>query len=165
LMEGVIKRGTGTRLLALDRPFAGKTGTTSGPKDVWFVGGTQDLVAGLYMGYDNPRDLGGYAQGGTTAAPIWLQFGEAALKDAPKLPFIIPAGVRMVRVERRSGKRVYGAWPTSEPKAAVIWEAFKPESEPRRTGSVGSATDDKAGGTTRRVRSDAEFMSNSGGIY
>jgi penicillin-binding protein 1A len=60
---------------------------------------------------------------------------------------------------------VYGAWPTSEPKAAVIWEAFKPESEPRRTGTVGGAVDGKAGGTTRRVRSDAEFMSNSGGIY
>jgi penicillin-binding protein 1A len=165
LMEGVITRGTGMHLLALNRPLAGKTGTTSGPKDVWFVGGTQDLVAGLYMGYDNPRDLGGYAQGGTVAAPIWLQFGQAVLKDAPKLPFVIPSGVRMVRVERRSGKRVFGAWPTSEPKAAVIWEAFKPESEPRRTGSVAGAGDGKAGGPTRRVRSDAEFMKNAGGIY
>ncbi len=166
LMEGVILRGTGTKLLSLERPMAGKTGTTSGPKDVWFVGGTQDLVAGLYMGYDKPRNLGGYVQGGTVAAPIWRDFGAIALKDAAKLPFNIPAGVRMVRVDRRSGKKVFGTWPGSEPKAAVIWEAFKPDSEPRRTGSV--AGDEGAAGkarVTRRVRSDAEFMRNSGGIY
>ncbi len=164
LMEGVVQRGTGTRLLALERPFAGKTGTTSGPKDVWFVGGTQDLVAALYMGYDNPRNLGGYVQGGTVAAPIWVDFGKKALADAPKLPFIIPPGVRMVRIERRSGKRVFGAWPTTEAKAAVIWEAFKPDSEPRRTGTVAGASSGSAG-PTRRVRSDAEFMKNTGGIY
>lgn len=163
LMEGVITRGTGTELLKLDRPMAGKTGTTSGPRDVWFVGGTQQLVAGLYLGYDKPRDMGGYVQGGTVAAPIWRQFGELALKDAPKLPFTIPAGVRMVRVDRRSGKRVYGAWPGTENKAAVIWEAFKPDSEPRRVGGAPGAKSVQAGG--RRVRSDADFMRNSGGIY
>jgi penicillin-binding protein 1A len=165
LMEGVVTRGTGTRLPALDRPFAGKTGTTSGPRDVWFVGGTQDLVAGLYMGYDKPRDMGGYVQGGTVAAPIWLDFGKVALKDAPKLPFNIPAGVRMVRVDRRSGKRVYGVWPTSEAKAAVIWEAFKPDSEPRRTGTISGSDGKGRTAAPRRVRSDAEFMRNSGGIY
>ena len=166
LMEGVISRGTGTKLLSLDRPLAGKTGTTSGPKDVWFVGGTQDLVAGLYMGYDKPRNLGGYVQGGTVAAPIWRDFAAIALKDAAKLPFNIPAGVRMVRVDRRSGKKVFGAWPGNEPKAAVIWEAFKPDSEPRRVGSVagGAGTGSKSA-APRRVRSDAEFMRNSGGIY
>jgi penicillin-binding protein 1A len=164
LMEGVVTRGTGTALLPLNRPLAGKTGTTSGPKDVWFVGGTQDLVAGLYLGYDTPRDLGGATQGGTTAAPIWRQFGETVLKDAPKLPFVIPPGIRMVRIDRRSGKRVFGVWPTSEEKKSpVIWEAFKPESEPRR---VGSSSEAFGGGPTgRRVRSDAEFMRNSGGIY
>ncbi|NJC07743.1 penicillin-binding protein 1A [Polymorphobacter fuscus] len=161
LMEGVVSRGTGTELLKLDRPFAGKTGTTNGPRDVWFVGGTQQIVAGLYLGYDNPRNMGGYVQGGTVAAPIWRQFGELALKDAPKLPFNIPAGVRMVRVDRRSGKRVYGVWPGTENKPAVIWEAFKPDSEPRRTGGS-AARDDARGG---RVRSDADFMRNSGGIY
>ena len=167
MMEGVIQRGTGTGLLALDRPLAGKTGTTSGPKDVWFVGGTQQLVAGLYMGYDTPRDLGGFAQGGTVALPIWRKFGELALKDAPKLPFNIPAGVRMVRVDRRSGRRVYGTWPAlgqgSEAKPAVIWEAFKADNEPRRIAGNGrsTATDGRGG----RVRSDADFMRNSGGIY
>ncbi|WP_310497322.1 penicillin-binding transpeptidase domain-containing protein, partial [Sandarakinorhabdus sp.] len=161
MMEGVIQRGTGTALMPLGRPLAGKTGTTSGPNDVWFVGGTQDLVAGLYLGFDKPRSLGGYAQGGTVAAPIWRQFGEIALKDAPKLPFVIPPGVRMVRIDRRSGKRVFGEWPTDEPKPAVIWEAFKPESEPRRTGKVGAYAA-RGGG---RVTSDADFLEQEGGIY
>jgi penicillin-binding protein 1A len=163
MMEGVIQRGTGTGLLSLDRPLAGKTGTTSGPKDVWFVGGTQQLVAGLYMGYDNPRNLGGFAQGGTVALPIWRKFGELALKDAPKLPFVIPSGVRMVRVDRRSGKRVYGTWPGNDNKPAVIWEAFKPDSEPRRTGGGRRAAITGLGGG--KVRSDADFMRNEGGIY
>ncbi len=164
LMEGVVQRGTAVGLLPLDRPLAGKTGTTSGPTNVWFIGGTPDLVAGLYMGYDRPRSMGGYAQGGTIALPIWRQFAEATLKDAPKTPFVIPPGIRMVRVDRRSGKRVFGGSPSEETKATVIWEAFKPDSEPRRTGSATDTATAK-GGPVRRVRSDAEFLKNAGGIY
>lgn len=161
MMEGVVTRGTAVRLRALERPLAGKTGTTSGPKDAWFVGGTQDLVAGLYLGYDNPRDLGNYVQGGNTAGPIWLDFAKVALKDAEKRPFVVPPGVRMVRVDRRSGKRVFDEWPEEEqPKSRVIWEAFKPDSEPRRE----SAKEGERG-PGARVWSDAEFLSNSGGIY
>ena len=163
LMEGVVQRGTAVGLLPLDRPLAGKTGTTSGPTNVWFIGGTPDLVAGLYMGYDRPRSMGGYAQGGTIALPIWRQFAEKVLKDAPKTPFVIPPGIRMVRVDRRSGKRVFGGDPSEETKAAVIWEAFKPDSEPRRTGSAGGGAGAKA--APKRVRSDAEFLRNAGGIY
>ena len=165
LMEGVVLRGTAVRLADMDRPLAGKTGTTTGPTNVWFVGGTPDLVAGLYLGYDKPRNLGGYAQGSSIAVPIWKDFGVKVLKDAPKLPFVIPPGVRMVRVERRSGKRVFGAWPTDDPKAAVIWEAFKPDSEPRRTGSVSGNSGSRSAAAPRAVRSDAEFMRNTGGIY
>ena len=162
VMEGVIQRGTGTALAVLNRPLAGKTGTTNGPNDVWFVGGTPDIVAGLYLGYDQPRSLGSYAQGGTTAAPIWRQWGQAALKDWPILPFAVPAGVRMVRVDRRSGQRVFGIWPDAGPRPAVIWEAFKPDSEPRRIGRAEDALARRSGG---RVRSDAEFLEAEGGIY
>ncbi|HEX8442241.1 MAG TPA: PBP1A family penicillin-binding protein [Allosphingosinicella sp.] len=134
ILEGVVERGTATRLRALNRPLFGKTGTTSGPRDVWFVGGTPEVVAGIYVGYDKPRSLGGAAQGGRIAAPIFQQWAAAALKDMPKVPFRAPAGTRMVRVDRRSGRKVFGVFPTSaDPKAAVIWEAFKPESEPKRT--------------------------------
>ncbi len=162
VMEGVIQRGTGTALAVLNRPLAGKTGTTNGPNDVWFVGGTPDIVAGLYLGYDQPRSLGNAAQGGTTAAPIWRQWGQVALKDWPTLPFAIPAGVRMVRVDRRSGQRVFGIWPDPGPRPAVIWEAFKPDSEPRRIERAEDVLARRAGG---RVRSDAEFLESEGGIY
>jgi penicillin-binding protein 1A len=134
ILEGVVERGTATRLRALQRPLFGKTGTTSGPRDVWFVGGSAQVVAGIYVGYDKPRSLGGAAQGGRIAAPIFQQWAAAALKDMEKLPFRAPQGIRMVRIDRRSGRRVFGTFPsTSDPKPAVIWEAFKPESEPKRT--------------------------------
>jgi penicillin-binding protein 1A len=136
MLEGVVERGTATILRDLNRPLFGKTGTTTGPTNVWFIGGSQQVVAGVYMGFDNPRPMGGYAQGGTLAAPIFRQFARTAFEGMPVVPFRAPAGIRMVRVDRRSGRRVQGSWPTDDPRAAVIWEAFKPESEPRR--SVGS---------------------------
>jgi penicillin-binding protein 1A len=134
ILEGVVERGTATVLRDLNRPLFGKTGTTSGPTNVWFVGGTPDVVAGVYLGYDRPRSMGGYAQGGRIAAPVFKQFAQIAFKDAPKTPFVAPSGIRMVRVDRVSGKRVFGTFPTSEdPKSSVIWEAFQPETEPRRS--------------------------------
>lgn len=167
MMEGVIQRGTATVLRPLGVPIAGKTGTTTGPKDVWFVGGTPNMVAGLYIGHDRPRNLGGI-QGGTFAAPIWKQFYTTAFKDNPPEPdpFIAPTGVRMVRVDRRSGQRVYGTWPGMDPKAGVIWEAFKAESEPRRI--YRTADDLKALQPVQpkaRVKSDSEFLRQQGGIY
>jgi len=134
IMTGVIERGTATVLRDLDRPLFGKTGTTSGPTNVWFVGGTPDIVAGVYMGYDQPRPMGHAAQGGRIAAPIFKQWAQNALKDQPKVPFVAPAGIRWVRIDRASGKRVYGVFPTTEdPKSSVIWEAFQPQTEPRRS--------------------------------
>jgi penicillin-binding protein 1A len=167
MMEGVIQRGTATVLRPLGVPIAGKTGTTTGPKDVWFVGGTPTMVAGLYIGHDRPRNLGGL-QGGTFAAPIWKQFYQKAFADSePEAdPFIAPAGVRMVRVDRRSGQRVYGTWPGMEPKAGVIWEAFKADSEPRRI--YRTAEDLKAlqpAQPKARVKSDSDFLRQQGGIY
>jgi len=132
IAEGVIQRGTATVLRDLDRPMFGKTGTNSGPTDVWFIGGTPQMIGGVYIGYDTPSPLGGYAQGGTIAAPIFKEFALKAYDGMEKIPFRAPEGIRMVRIDRASGKPVFGAWPTSDPKADVIWEAFKPESEPRR---------------------------------
>ncbi len=167
ITEGVIQRGTATVLRDLNRPIMGKTGTSTGPTNVWFIGGTPQLIAGLYIGYDKPSSLGGYAQGGTLAAPIFKQFAQKAYEGMPVLPFRAPPGVRMVRVDRASGKQVYGAWPGDDPKASVIWEAFKPESEPRRT--VARATDT---GPTRDknkqrgdTQNDSDFLQRQGGIY
>jgi len=134
IMTGVVERGTATILRDLGRPMFGKTGTTSGPTNVWFVGGTPDVIGGVYLGYDQPRSLGGAAQGGRVAAPIFKQFAQIAYKDVPPVPFVAPAGIRMVRIDRNSGRRVFGTFPVQEdPKSAVIWEGFKPETEPRRS--------------------------------
>jgi penicillin-binding protein 1A len=166
MLEGVVERGTATRLNTLGVPIMGKTGTTTGPKDVWFVGGTPEIVAGLYLGYDQPQNLGGWVQGGNVAVPIWRDWYTEAVAEAERTdtPFLAPAGIRMVRIDRRSGRKVFGAWPSDAPKAAVIWEAFKPETEPRRI--VGPPPPRAiAAGVGRTIRTDSDFLAEQGGLY
>ena len=173
MLEGVVQRGTAVQLRDMNRPLFGKTGTTSGPTNVWFVGGSPDLIAGLYMGFDQPRNMGGYVQGSTHAVPIFKAFATKAMADMPIVPFRAPPGIRLIRIERMSGKRVYGAWPTDDPKSPVIWEAFKPESEPRRTIrrdelEAQKKLEDKAlSGDAGRSgqRRDSDFLQREGGIY
>lgn len=132
MLRGAVSRGTATVLNPLGLPLFGKTGTTTGPKDVWFIGGTQQMIAGAYVGFDQPRNMGGYAFGGTISAPIIKSLIEKTRAKWSDLPPVAPQGVRMVRVDRRSGKRVLDGWPTDDPKSAIIWEAFKPDTEPER---------------------------------
>jgi penicillin-binding protein 1A len=165
IMEGVIQRGTAVVLRDLDRPMFGKTGTTSGPTNVWFVGGTPDIVAGVYIGYDQPRSLGGAAQGGRISAPIFKQWAQIALVDQPKVPFVAPNGIRWVRVDRATGKRVYGMFPMVEdPKAPVIWEAFQPQTEPRRSyrGAQGDPYGDQNQQAASRARLAAQQRAQAG---
>jgi len=133
MLEGVVQRGTATLLKDMGRPMFGKTGTTTGPTNVWFVGGTANLVSGVYLGYDQPRNMGGYAQGGSTAAPIFKQFAKNAIPTIAEKPFVAPQGTRLVRVDRQTGKRVYGNWPGQSLEGSVIWEAFAAETEPKRS--------------------------------
>ena len=167
----MIQRGTAVVLRDLNRPLMGKTGTTSGPTDVWFVGGSPQMLAGLYMGYDTPTNLGGYAQGGTMAAPIFKEFAIPAYKDLEKLPFTAPAGIRMVRIDRASGKPVYGVWPGNDPLSPVIWEAFKPESEPQRRRREAEAGQAEAKAVEKKAApqadnpGDSDFLQREGGIY
>jgi penicillin-binding protein 1A len=170
IMEGVILRGTAQVLRDLNRPLFGKTGTTTGPTNVWFIGGTPQIVAGAYMGFDHPRPMGGYAQGGTLVAPIFKQFALAALKDQPAIPFRAPAGIRMIRIDRHSGQKVFGEWPGDDPKSPVIWEAFKPESEPRRAVrrdefAAAPRVATRAVPGAAQQRRDSDFLQNQGGIY
>ena len=128
MLEGVVNRGTGTAVKAVGKPLAGKTGTTNEGRDVWFMGFSPDLVAGVYLGFDQPRSLGEKATGGRYAAPIFRDFMMEALKNEPATPFRVPPGIRLVRVDYYSGER-------AAPGAGkVIWEAFKPGTEP--TGHV-----------------------------
>ncbi len=176
MLEGVVQRGTATRLRDIDLPLFGKTGTTNGPTNAWFVGGTPDIVAGVYVGFDQPRDLGGWVQGGNTAAPIFKEFVLATMDHWSKQPAVAPAGIRMVRIDRRSGKRVFDQWPSSDPLSPVIWEAFKPDTEPpreTRQDRVASLRDEllalirrgqgeQAGSSEGRPN---DFVEEQGGIY
>lgn len=132
MLQGVVTRGTAVRLRSLNLPIFGKTGTSTGPTNAWFVGGSPNLVAGTYVGFDRPRSLGGWVQGGNTAAPIFKDFVELTRKRWTPEEFVAPPGVLMVKVDRRSGKRVFEGTPSDDAKAAIIWEAFKPDTEPPR---------------------------------
>jgi penicillin-binding protein 1A len=165
IMEGVVKRGTAKVLRDLGRPLFGKTGTNTGPTSVWFVGGSADLVGGVYVGYDKPRSMGGHAQGGTVAAPIFRQFAQMAMKDMPVVPFKVAPGIRMMPIDRRSGRKVFGVWPSdTEYTPAVIWEAFKPATEPKRTIGKPQAVAAQPQ-TPPRIRNDSDFLQATGGIY
>jgi penicillin-binding protein 1A len=124
MLEGVVLRGTGTAVKAVGKPLAGKTGTTNESRDVWFMGFSPDLVAGVYLGFDQPRSLGKKATGGRYASPIFRDFMMEALKDKPATPFRVPPGIRLVRVDYYTGER---AGPGT---SKVILEAFKPGTEP-----------------------------------
>jgi penicillin-binding protein 1A len=130
MMEGVVQRGTATVMKEVGKPIAGKTGTTNDMKDVWFVGFSPDMVVGIYVGYDKPRNLGRTASGGHTSAPIAKDFLKLALADKPPTPFKVPAGIKLIRVDAKSGTR---AGPGD---GNVILEAFKPGTAPPDNYSV-----------------------------
>lgn len=132
MLTGVVIRGTATTLKDLGLPLFGKTGTTTGPRDVWFVGGSQQYVAGVYLGFDKPRPMGGYVQGGSMAAPMFKKLVQETKSRWEPRPFIAPAGIRMVRIDRISGKQLSGVTPGDDGNSTVIWEAFKPNTEPQR---------------------------------
>lgn len=126
LMEGVVQRGTATKLTRLGFPVAGKTGTTNDARDAWFVGFTPDLVFGCYIGYDKPKSLGRQASGGALCGPVFEQFMRDAMADRAPRKFDPPSDVSLVKIDRRTGERVgedvFGS--------NVIWEAFRVGSEP-----------------------------------
>jgi penicillin-binding protein 1A len=119
IMEGVVQRGTGTAAKVIGKPVAGKTGTTSDNKDVWFIGYTPNLVVGLYLGYDQPRTIGSRATGGGLAVPIFTDFMQAALTGKPAVPFRVPPGIVFQPIDRVSGTRVPQGGP------GTVMEAFK----------------------------------------
>jgi penicillin-binding protein 1A len=161
MMEGVVQGGTATVLREVGKPIAGKTGTTNDEKDAWFVGFSPDVVVGIYVGYDKPRNLGAKATGGALAAPIAKDFMKLALADKPAVPFKVPAGIKLIRVDAKSGMR---AGPGDGGR--TILEAFKPGTAPPDNYSVIGVAD--ADGRSLQVspETDRSFMRpGTGGLY
>ncbi|MGQ0811820.1 MAG: penicillin-binding protein 1A [Nitrospiraceae bacterium] len=103
MMEDVIQRGTGQAAKVIDRPVAGKTGTTNEFINAWFLGASPNLVAGTYVGFDDRRSLGETESGAHAALPIWINFMKQALKQLPVAPFEIPDDVVFVKVDAATG--------------------------------------------------------------
>lgn len=144
MLEGVVQRGTGRRALRVGKPLAGKTGTTNDAIDALFMGFSPDLVVGVWVGFDEPKTLGDNAGGGSIAAPIFTDFMEGALVEAPALPFRIPPGVRLVEIDAETGKL---PGPTTTKR---ITEAFRPGTEP---------------GVSFEEQTTSIFSSGDGGLF
>ena len=108
MLQGVVERGTGVRVRAVGKPLAGKTGTTNDSMDAWFVGFAPDLAVGVFVGFDEPKSLGSHETGSSAAA----------LAGQPGIPFRIPPGVQLVRIEPETGR-------LARPGDSAILEVFK----------------------------------------
>src|SRR5438093_3462661 len=136
IMEGVVQRGTATVVKEVGKPIAGKTGTTNDEKDAWFIGFSPDLVVGVYLGYDNPRHLDRGPTAGVLAAPIVRDFMKVALADKPAVPFRVPAGIKLIRIDPKTGMRI-----AAGSSGAALLEAFKPGTAPPDSYSIVGYTD------------------------
>jgi penicillin-binding protein 1B len=127
LLKGVLDRGTGeyARRWGFTRPAAGKTGTTNDYKDAWFVGYTPDLLAVVWVGFDNQTKLG--LSGAQAALPIWTEFMKRATAGTPVTDFVPPPGIKIVDIDPLSGQLATANCPT------VLHEAFIEGDEPTLT--------------------------------
>ncbi|OIQ35569.1 MAG: penicillin-binding protein [Roseobacter sp. MedPE-SWchi] len=126
MMKGVVDRGTASSVINLPVPTAGKTGTTNDSRDVWFVGFTSNIVAGCYMGFDQPRPMGRGAYGGTMCGPVFQQFMKVATEKFGGGPFEVPEGGHFIKIDRYTGARL----PDSASGAYVVAEYFRDGAEP-----------------------------------
>ena len=119
ILQGAVERGTGRQARVDGHTIAGKTGTTNEVKDVWFIGFSKNMIAGVYLGYDTPKPLGKGA-GSHMAARVFADFMKVALENETNQPFPVPDGLSFVRVNRRTG-----AAASADPDGTIITEAFK----------------------------------------
>jgi penicillin-binding protein 1A len=133
MMKDVIRRGTATRALVLNRrDIAGKTGTSNDLRDTWFVGFNADLVGAAWVGFDQERPLGHGEEGGRTALPIWIYFMQEALRGAPEHTLPQPEGIVSMRIASDTGKA------TSRTGAGTMFEYFDAEHLPETADDAGA---------------------------
>ncbi len=161
MLQGVVERGTGRTIASIGKPLAGKTGTTNREQDAWFVGFSPDLALGVFIGFDEPKPMGRGETGGGLAAPVFRDVMREALADKPAIPFRIPPGVILARVDAKTGLI---ASPGSD---GTILEAFKAGTEPRAPSAVlrGTTKDDFAGQDSGPVRPVPTLGTGTGGLY
>ena len=139
MLEGVVKYGTGWRVKALNRPVAGKTGTTNNLFDAWFMGYTPQYITGTWVGFDNEAPLGKSETGSRAASPIWLGFMKRVLEDKPPKIFEVPEGIVFTKIDAETG-----LLPIPESKKSVF-VAFKEGTEPtehsKRPGDIADTGD------------------------
>jgi len=152
MLEGVVERGTGRRIRSVGKPLAGKTGTSNEARDTWFIGFSPDLAVGVFVGADRPRSLGRRESGTTVAAPIFRRFMAEALADEPAIPFRVPPGIQLVRIDSGSGLPAGGG------TKGVILEAFKPGTIPIRQGAV-------LDGSSTLADDEGAARAGTGGLY
>ena len=134
ILQGAVERGTGKQARVPGHTIAGKTGTSNDVKDVWFIGFSKNLIAGVYLGFDTPRPLGKGA-GSHMAARVFADFMRVALANEKNQPFAVPDGMTFMRVNRRSG-----AAATADPDGTIIQEVFKPGQSPNPAPNKKSVT-------------------------
>lgn len=123
ILTGVVERGTGRSVRSVKKTLGAKSGTSNDSHDAWFIGFSPDLVAGVWVGFDNPKTLGPHDTGGVVSAPIFREFMKEALKKTPDIPFRVPQGVKLVRVNATTGQLATKA------DTNVITEAFRKETD------------------------------------
>lgn len=138
LLKGVIQdpHGTGGKAAQLGREVAGKTGTTNGYVDAWFMGYTPNIATGVWVGFDKEKTIGRSEVGGKAALPIWLDYMKDAHRNLPVLTFQPPPGVKIVKIDADSGKLAHSA------TARVIEQAFIEGTEPTAAASRSEETTD-----------------------
>lgn len=161
ILQGVVERGSGWKARIPGKTIGGKTGTSNDQKDVWFIGGTPDLVAGVFLGYDQPKSLGNYAAGGSLAAPIFKEFMQVVLKDKKDVAFRVPEGVSFVRVNRETGKPAT----VMDNNFNVILEAFREGTENTILNGASGASDVFDGNSSSGESNLNDNETNFDGIY
>jgi penicillin-binding protein 1A len=126
-MRDVIRRGTGVRARTLGRTdLSGKTGTSNDRRDAWFAGFNADLVAVVWVGYDDDSALGPREEGSRTALPIWIQFAKQAFEGLPNHRMEMPEGIVTVRISKRTGCPASASTPFDD----VMFEHFREDEVP-----------------------------------